>query len=85
MNLKTIYTTTSSEMQEVFPSKNGYPYAAKYLTLAVSQDTNIYLNNSDEPVFVRSRYGLTLPENMFTIDSIKIESAYTEVYCVFAY
>lgn len=86
MNIKSINVTTSKSNEEVMPKQGNCLYAAKTLTLAVSQDTNIFINGSVEPVLVKSKYGLSIPVDMkMTIGSIIVESENTEVYAVFAY
>ena len=86
VNIKSINVTTSKSNEEVMPKLGNYLYAAKTLTLAVSQDTNIFINDSVEPVLVKSKYGLSIPVDMkMTIGSIIVESENTEVYAVFAY
>ena len=86
VNIKSINVTTSKSNEEVMPKLGSYLYAAKTLTLAVSQDTNIFINGSVEPVLVKSKYGLSIPVDMkMTIGSIIVESENTEVYAVFAY
>ena len=42
VNIKSINVTTSKSNEEVMPKLGNYLYAAKTLTLAVSQDTNIF-------------------------------------------
>lgn len=86
VNIKSINVTTSKSNEEVMPKLGNCLYAAKTLTLAVSQDTNIFINGSVEPVLVKSKYGLSIPVDMkMTIGSIIVESENTEVYAVFAY
>ena len=86
VNIKSINVTTSKSNEEVMPKLGNYLYAATTLTLAVSQDTNIFINGSVEPVLVKSKYGLSIPVDMkMTIGSIIVESENTEVYAVFAY
>lgn len=86
VNIKSINVTTSKSNEEVMPKQGNYLYAAQTLTLAVSQDTNIFINGSVEPVLAKSKYGLSIPVDMkMTIGSIIVESENTEVYAVFAY
>lgn len=86
VNIKSINITTSKSNEEVVPKLGNYFYAAKTLTIAASQDTNIFINDSVEPVLVKSKYGLNIPVDMkMTIGSIIVESENTEVYAVFTY